>query len=57
MTKRTFSGARIMKDEIRTAIRKIKSGKATCPDSISVAFLEALEDYGNGKIATLLNEI
>ena len=47
----------ITKDEIRAAIRKIKSGKATGPDNISVELLEALEDYGTDKITTLLNEI
>ena len=33
-----------MKDEIQAAIRKMKLGKATGPDSISVELLEALED-------------
>ena len=32
-------------DEIRAAIRKMKLGKATGPGSLSVEFLEALEDY------------
>ena len=38
----------------------MKSGKATCPRSISVELLEALEVYGidkNIKITTLLNKI
>ena len=52
-----FVGPPIMKDEISAAIRKIKSSKATVPDSISVDFLEALKDYGIDKIATLINEI
>ena len=48
-----------MKDEIRAAIRKMKLGKATSPDSISVKLLEleALQDYGIDRITTLLNEI
>ena len=46
-----------MKAEIRAAIRKMKIGKAAGPDSISVALLEALEDYGTDNITTLLNEI
>ena len=55
--KRNFTGPPIMKDEIWAAIRKMKLGKATGPDSISVELLEALEDYGINKITTLLNEI
>ena len=43
-----------MKDEIRAAIGTVKS---TGPDSISVGLLEALEDYGIDKIATVFNEI
>ena len=46
-----------MKDEIRTAIRKMKLGKATGSDSVSVKLLEALEGNGFDKIATLPNEI
>ena len=36
--KRNFSGLRIMKDEIREEIRKMKLDKATRTDSISVKF-------------------
>ena len=42
-----------MKDALRAAIRKMKFGKATGPDSISVELLEALEDYGIHEITTL----
>ena len=35
----------------------MKLGKVTGPDSITVELLEALEDYGIDKIATLLNKI
>ena len=55
--KGNFAGPPIMKDEIWAAIRKMKLGKATGPDSISVELIEAREDYGIDKITTLLHKI
>ncbi|GFS01962.1 LINE-1 retrotransposable element ORF2 protein [Elysia marginata] len=55
--KRNFAGPPILKDEVRAAIRKMKSGKATGPDKISEELIEALEDYGIEKTTNLLNEI
>ena len=55
--KYNFTGPCIMKDEIGAAIRKMKLGKATGPDSISVKLLKGLSNYGIDKITTLLNEI
>ena len=55
--KPNFAGPLIMKDEIRAAIRKMKLGKATGPDTVSVELLEALEDYGIDQIKTLINKI
>ncbi|GFO37775.1 hypothetical protein PoB_006428000 [Plakobranchus ocellatus] len=46
-----------MKEEVETAIKKMKYGKATGPDNISVELIEALEDFGIGKVTHLLNEI
>ncbi|GFN82748.1 large proline-rich protein bag6 [Plakobranchus ocellatus] len=46
-----------MKEEVETAIKKMKHGKATGPDIISVELIEALEDFGIGKVTHLLNEI
>ncbi|GFO17897.1 endonuclease-reverse transcriptase [Plakobranchus ocellatus] len=46
-----------MKDEVQAAIRKMKTGKATGSDGISVELIEALGDYGVDKVTTLLNEI
>ena len=46
-----------MKDEIQAAVRKMKLGKATGPDSIPVEPKEVIEDYGIDKITTLLNKI
>ncbi|GFO23298.1 RNA-directed DNA polymerase from mobile element jockey-like [Plakobranchus ocellatus] len=55
--KNNFAGPHIMKEEVETAIKKMKHGKATSPDNISVALIEALEDFGIGKVTHLLNEI
>ena len=44
LMKHNFAGPPIIKDKFRAAMRKIKSGKATGPDRISVELLEALED-------------
>ncbi|GFN97983.1 dolichyl-phosphate beta-glucosyltransferase [Plakobranchus ocellatus] len=57
VTKKNFAGPPIMKDEIRAAIRKMKAGKATGPDKISVEMIEALEEFGIEKVTELLNEI
>ena len=46
-----------MKDEVREAMRKMKTGKATGPDGLSIELIEALEEYGIEKVTTLLNEI
>ncbi|GFO37891.1 craniofacial development protein 2-like protein [Plakobranchus ocellatus] len=40
----------IMKEEVETAIKNMKHGKATGPDNISVELIEALEDFGMGKV-------
>ena len=40
--KHNFASPPIMKDEIWAAIRKMKLGKATGPDSISMELLEAV---------------
>ena len=55
--KKNFAGPPIMKDEVREAIRKMKTGKATGPDGLSIKLIEALEEYGIEKVTTLLNEI
>ena len=55
--KKNFAGSPIMKDEVREAMRKIKTGKATGPDGLSIELIEALEEYRIEKVTTLLNEI
>ena len=55
--KKNFAGPSIMKDEVREAMRKMKTGKATGPDGLSIELIEALEEFGIEKVTTLLNEI
>ncbi|GFO32139.1 RNA-directed DNA polymerase from mobile element jockey-like [Plakobranchus ocellatus] len=55
--KNNFAGPPIMKEEVETAIKKMKHGKATGPYNISVELIEALEDFGIGQVTHLLNEI
>ena len=43
--------------EVREAMRKMKTGKATGPDGLFIELIEALEEYGIEKVTTLLNEI
>ena len=44
-----------MKDEVREAMRKMKTSKATGLDGLSIELIEALEEYGIEKVKTLLN--
>ena len=39
--KKNFAGPPIMKDEVREAMRKMKTGKATGPDGLSIQLIEA----------------
>ncbi|GFO27892.1 endonuclease-reverse transcriptase [Plakobranchus ocellatus] len=55
--KNNFAGPPIMKEEVETPIKNMKHGKATGPGNISVELIEALEDFGIGKVTHLLNEI
>ncbi|GFS24491.1 endonuclease-reverse transcriptase [Elysia marginata] len=55
--KRNFAGLPILEDEVRSAIRKMKTGKATGPDGVSIELIEALEDYGTEQVTAILNSI
>ncbi|GFS18525.1 endonuclease-reverse transcriptase [Elysia marginata] len=55
--KRNFAGLPILEDEVRSAKRKMKTGKATGPDGVSIELIEALEDYGTEQVTALLNNI
>ncbi|GFO07610.1 endonuclease-reverse transcriptase [Plakobranchus ocellatus] len=46
-----------MKEGVKAAIKKMKFGKETAPDNILVELIEALEDFGIGKVTHLLNEV
>ncbi|GFN78083.1 LINE-1 retrotransposable element orf2 protein [Plakobranchus ocellatus] len=50
--KNNVAGSPIMKEEVETAIKKMKHGKATGSDNISVELIEALEDFGIEKSHT-----
>ena len=53
--KKNFAGPPIMKDEAREAMSKMKTGKATGPDGLSIELIEAIEEYGIEMVTTLLN--
>ncbi|GFR75502.1 RNA-directed DNA polymerase from mobile element jockey-like [Elysia marginata] len=55
--KGNFAGPPILKDEVRTAIWKMKNGKATGPDNIAAEQIKALDEFDINKITELLDEI
>ncbi|GFR88016.1 hypothetical protein ElyMa_004239800 [Elysia marginata] len=55
--KGNLTGPPILKDEVRTAIWKMKNGKATGPDNIAAEQIKALDEFGINKITELLDEI
>lgn len=55
--KNNFEGPPIMQDEVVDAMRKMRRGKATGPDGISVELLEALDSFGLAIMTDLLNDI
>jgi len=52
-----FAGPPILKDEVRAATKKMKNGKATGPDGISVKLIKALGDFGLFELTELLNKL
>ena len=50
-----MEGPPILKDEIKSPLRRMKYCKATGPDNISVEMLEALEDVGINKRESIMN--
>ena len=55
--KDNFGGPTILKDEIRSAIKQMKTGKALGPDEIATETIEAVEEFGVDILYDLLNEI
>ena len=52
-----FEGPPIMEEEVRFAIKKMKAGKASGPDNITIEMIEPLEDLGVTVLTELLNDI
>lgn len=50
-------GPLILKDEIRTAIATMKTGKAVGPDNISIEMLLVMEEVGIDKLSLVLNNM
>ena len=50
-----MDGPKIMKEEVREAMKKTKIGKAAGPDNITVEALEALGEWGINHITEILN--
>lgn len=50
-------GPPILKDEIRSAMRSMKNGKAAGPDNISIEMINALEDEGIDKLESIMNKM
>jgi hypothetical protein len=55
--KNNFEGPPILKDEVRNAIKQMKTGKAVGPDQISMEAIVALEEFGVDIVTNFLNEI
>ena len=55
--KNNFEGPQILKDEIRSTIKQMKTGNALGPDGIATEMIEALEEFGVNILYDLLNEI
>jgi len=52
-----MEGPPILRDEIESALKRMKYGKATGPGNISVEMLEALEDIGINKMESIMNKM
>ena len=52
-----MEGQKILHDEVRAAMIKMKYGKAAGPDNITIEALAALDDWGIDLITNLLNDI
>lgn len=50
-------GEAIMVDEVRHALKKMKTGKATGADGVAVEMISALEDLGIERVTDALNQI
>ena len=55
--KKNMEGPSIMKDEVRQAIKSMKSNKATGSDGISAEMIQSLDELGVDTITKLINDI
>ncbi|CAF1302854.1 unnamed protein product [Adineta ricciae] len=55
--KKNIEGPTIMKDEVRKAIKSMKTNKATGPDGISVEMIQCLDEIGVDMMTKLINQI
>ena len=46
-----------MKDEVRKAVKSMKTGKAAGPDKITVEMIESLDEFGIDMLTDFLNAI
>ena len=54
---KNIEGPSIMKDEVRQAIKSMKTNKATDPDGISVEMIQSLDELGVDVMTKLINKI
>ncbi|XP_071944773.1 uncharacterized protein [Antedon mediterranea] len=50
-------GPKILKAEVRTAIKRLRKNKAAGPDGVAIEMIEALEEYGVEKLTEVINKI
>ncbi|CAF5183930.1 unnamed protein product, partial [Rotaria magnacalcarata] len=55
--KKNIEGPPIMKDEVRLAIKSMKTNKATGPDGISIEMIQCLDELGVDVMTKLINKI
>jgi hypothetical protein len=55
--KKNIEGPSIMKDEVRQAIKSMKTNKATGPDGISIEMIQSLDELGLDVMTKLINKI
>jgi hypothetical protein len=55
--KKNIEGPSIMKDEVRQAIKSVKTNKATGPDGISIEMIQSLDELGLDVMTKLINKI
>ena len=50
-------GPSILKEEVESALKKMKNNKAAGPDEIRVELIKSLEEFGINKLTEILNEM